>query len=327
MAERLGVSEEKNDQLEQDLNLMERKRRANNLRVSNLKNNAGKNENSKESVAKFILDNNLLRGYNHIKEITAEIEFAFRVGQTDSSKPRQLLVRFYDKLIRDEVMRSSKNKNKVNGLKPTFLQDDMTPADLRAKAEAWRYMQWSHKTGRTPRFYDGMVKVTDLQGKKHEIPRTTILAYNKKYNIKIDQRPKRGREPPTSKIAKLPRYERPATADNYRATRNHPSEPTIEVLTELPIMEDEIDPIVNRWKETQARVRREYERQEKEYDEEEEEDEEIEENLLTSSEDEDKTNTQPPAQSDKDMDESDKDSTKILEKSCFGFSGSDCSYY
>ena len=62
------------------------------------------------------------------------MEFAFRVGrETGRNQPKQLLVRLYDKTIRDEIMRSSKTRSKTAELRPIFLQDDMTPSTYKLR--------------------------------------------------------------------------------------------------------------------------------------------------------------------------------------------------
>ena len=103
----ITATNQQTDKVEVELNARDRTWRGYNIRASML-HSEGKQEDGRLTFAKFVQKHNLLPKFNNLHDILREIEFGFRVGPKKQGMPKQMLVRFHNTRIRNEVMQNSK---------------------------------------------------------------------------------------------------------------------------------------------------------------------------------------------------------------------------
>ena len=226
--ERISNCEDLNIKQGSELNMIERKRRKYNLRISNLK-ESERNEDVRTTVAKFIVEHSLLPGCTAMANVRAELQQAFRFGKQVTGRPKQILARFYSSEARNEVMSRSKGYNKNQQLKPIYLSDDHSPQDYALKQEAKVFMAQAHKKGKEPRFFDGELKISGEDGKKKIVHRREIQKFNIEHKISlpenIDLPPMLGTRIHTERLVPVSKSKKSADPNLIKSSRPQPALP------------------------------------------------------------------------------------------------------
>ena len=71
----------------------------------------------------------------------SDIEVAHRSGPTSSTSPRPILVRFFDRKKRDEIL-SNRRRLKEKGV---VIGEDMTPATYKIYRDASKHSAWANE--------------------------------------------------------------------------------------------------------------------------------------------------------------------------------------
>ena len=128
--------------LETELNAIQRYTRGFNIRIVGLPETD--NENCVSSIQEILEDK---------FEVTSlAIENAHRVGRYQRGKPRQVIVRFFSRAVRREIMTVAKEKLEGTGY---HFMDDLTNKDLEEKRRLAPLMNKLYRDNQRPRFANG----------------------------------------------------------------------------------------------------------------------------------------------------------------------------
>ena len=134
------------------LNKHERYLREWNFRVVGMSESVG--ENCKSLVSKYIVKNKLITGTE--MEVASYIETAHRTGIKSKDKPRQIIVRFYTRQIRNDIFIAARN---LPGTDKIHLLDDLTKPDLLLKYAARKQMNEAYSEGKKVAFRRGRLLI------------------------------------------------------------------------------------------------------------------------------------------------------------------------
>ena len=177
------LATEQNDiKHDEDINRLERERRANNFRISKLPETQPK-EDTRKVVGHYIWTNRILEGNTSEESIINEIEYAYRIGKQNSQYSRQILVRMFSKANRDEIVIRARRRSASQKMKPVFFQDDLCPTDHSNKREGNNIMKEAHDRKFEPRFQNGKF-VLKINEANVELSIEDVRRYNR--GLKLD---------------------------------------------------------------------------------------------------------------------------------------------
>jgi hypothetical protein len=136
-------------------------------------------ENTKEEVTNFIWQHNLISYMGSAQEVYDNIEYAYRIGnEQNATRERQILIRFYNKEIRNEMVRNARRKTTVDRLRPVYVQDDLTTLDMERKKEGGNFMLECHHKRYEPKFINGAFQIK-VSGNTIDLSIEDVRYYNR----------------------------------------------------------------------------------------------------------------------------------------------------